>query len=207
MSKIQANNTGTERRCFSSEVRAVKQEDKTIVRGYAAKFDTLSENLGGFREMIAPGAFDSVLTDDVRALMNHDNNFVLGRTKAGTLRMGVDEVGLWYEYDDPNTSYSRDLLISMERGDVDQSSFQFSVEDDEWKEDEEQRYVRTIKKVRRLYDVSPVTFPAYVDTTVAKRSLEQIQQETKPDTSWQRSVNAFNNRLRILNPTKPNNIK
>lgn len=166
-------------RSFNSEIRATKAEDKTVVRGYAAKFNTLSENLGGFRETIAEGAFDAALQDDVRALLNHDSNKVLGRTTAGTLRMGVDEVGLWYEYDDPGTSYSRDLLISMERGDVNQSSFQFTIEDDEWKEDEEQRYIRTIKKVRRLYDVSPVTYPAYPDTNVAKRSLEAIQSEKR----------------------------
>lgn len=197
MSKIQANNTGIERRCFSSEVRAIKQDDKDVVRGYAAKFNVLSENLGGFREKIAPGFFDDILDDDVRALMNHDNNFVLGRTKSGTLRMGVDETGLWYEYDDPGTSYSRDLLISMERGDVDQSSFQFQVEEDKWEEDEEGRFIRTLIKGKRMFDVSPVTFPAYPDTTVAKRSLEQLQQETKPDMGWQIEAEARNRSLTI----------
>lgn len=170
-----------ERRFFSTELRATKGENKTVVRGYAAVYDSLSENLGGFREKIAPGAFDDVLSDDVRALRDHDSSLILGRTKAGTLRIGVDDKGLWYEYDDPGTSYSRDLLISMERGDVDQSSFQFTVDDDEWKEDEEQRYVRTIKKVRRLYDVSPVTFPAYPDATVAKRSLDKIKEESEKE--------------------------
>lgn len=168
-----------ERRFFDSEIRAVKREEKTVVRGYAAVFDSLSENLGGFREMIAPGAFDGVLADDVRALWDHSSSMILGRTKAGTLRIGVDERGLWYEYDDPGTSYSKDLLISMERGDISQSSFQFTIEDEEWKEDEEKRYVRTIKKVRRLYDVSPVTFPAYPDATAALRSLEKVKEESE----------------------------
>jgi uncharacterized protein len=177
-----------ESRSFKGEVRAIKGEDKTVVRGYAAVYDKLSENLGGFRELIAPGAFDGVLEDDVRALLNHDSNLILGRTKSGTLRMGIDDKGLWYEYDSPDTSYARDLLISLERGDVDQSSFQFTVEDDEWKEDEEQRYVRTIKKVRRLYDVSPVTFPAYPDATVALRSLDRLKEkreDPKPDNTWE----------------------
>jgi uncharacterized protein len=177
-----------ESRSFKGEVRAIKGEDKTVVRGYAAVYDKLSENLGGFRELIAPGAFDGVLEDDVRALLNHDSNLILGRTKSGTLRMGIDDKGLWYEYDSPDTSYARDLLISLERGDVDQSSFQFTVEDDEWKEDEEQRYVRTIKKVRMLYDVSPVTFPAYPDATVALRSLDRLKEkreDPKPDNTWE----------------------
>jgi uncharacterized protein len=193
-----------ESRSFKGEVRAVKGEEKTVVRGYAAVYDSLSENLGGFREMIAPGAFDSVLEDDVRALLNHDSNKILGRNKAGTLRLGVDEKGLWYEYDSPDTSYARDLLVSLERGDVDQSSFQFTVEDDEWKEDEEQRYVRTIKKVRRLYDVSPVTYPAYPDATVALRSLENIKQaqppkdDPKEDTTWQAESEARARQIRLL---------
>jgi uncharacterized protein len=192
-----------ESRSFKGEVRAVKGEEKTVVRGYAAVYDSLSENLGGFREMIAPGAFDSVLEDDVRALLNHDSNKILGRSKAGTLRLGVDDKGLWYEYDSPDTSYARDLLVSLERGDVDQSSFQFTVEDDEWKEDEEQRYVRTIKKVRRLYDVSPVTYPAYPDATVALRSLETIKQAQPPkedqaDTTWQAESEARARQIRLL---------
>lgn len=174
-------------RCFKTEVRATKNESGgDVVRGYALKFNKMSQNLGGFREVIAPGAADGILTDDVRALLNHDNNLILGRTKSGTARIGVDDTGLWYEYDSPDTSYARDLLVSLERGDVDQSSFQFTVarDGDEWDENEEGVIVRTIKKINRLYDVSPVTFPAYVDTTVStvtKRSMQDFKEKRKEE--------------------------
>lgn len=169
-------------RVFEIETRIEQRDDKTVVIGHAAVFDKLSENLGGFREKIALGAFDEVLQDDVRALINHDSNLILGRTKAGTLRIGVDEVGLGYDYDDPATSYSTDLLKSLNRGDVTQSSFGFIVDKDEWDEDDEGRVTRTITKVKRLFDVSPVTFPAYPDTDVAKRSLEEFKKQEKKTT-------------------------
>jgi uncharacterized protein len=198
------NNT-LESRCFTSEVRAEQREEKTVVRGYAAKFDSMSENLGGFREIIAPGAFDAVLENDVRALINHDSSLILGRTTAGTLRIGADAVGLWYEYDSPDTSYARDLLVSMQRGDVDQSSFQFFVGDDDWKEDSEGRVIRTIKSVERLLDVAPVTFPAYQNTTVSKRALDTIEKlkaEKTPDTTWQAEADSRKRQIEILTLTK-----
>lgn len=146
------------------------------LRGYAAKFNVLSENLGGFRETILPGAFDDVLNDDVRALFNHDPNIVLGRTVAGTLRVFQDDAGLGYEVEMPDTPQARSLVTSIERGDVSQSSFAFRIarpDGDEWVEDEKTGAItRTIKKFARLYDVSPVTYPAYPDATVGKRSLE-----------------------------------
>lgn len=195
------DNNAKESRCFKSEVRAEKREDKTVVRGYAAKFDSLSENLGGFREIIAPGAFDDVLNNDVRALINHDSSLILGRTTAGTLRLSVDATGLQYEYDSPDTSYARDLLVSLERGDVDQSSFQFFVEKDDWNEDAEGRLIRTIQKVSRLLDVAPVTFPAYPDTTVAKRNMEEIQKQKHPDNTWQIESEARERQIQILTLT------
>lgn len=195
------DNNAKESRCFKSEVRAEKREDKTVVRGYAAKFDSLSENLGGFREIIAPSAFDDVLNNDVRALINHDSSLILGRTTAGTLRLSVDATGLQYEYDSPDTSYARDLLVSLERGDVDQSSFQFFVEKDDWNEDAEGRLIRTIQKVSRLLDVAPVTFPAYPDTTVAKRNMEEIQKQKHPDNTWQIESEARERQIQILTLT------
>lgn len=161
-------------RQMSTEFR-VMSEDGVQVQGLAAVFNSLSENLGGFREVIEPGAFDGVLENDVRALKNHNPDWVLGRTKAGTLEIGVNDQGLWYRYRDPDTSYSRDLLKSLERGDVDQSSFAFTVDEDKWEEDTEGRYIRRIKRFRQLFDVSPVTYPAYPDTTAAKRELSDIE--------------------------------
>jgi HK97 family phage prohead protease len=198
-------NNAIESRCLKSEVRAEKRDNNTVVRGYAAKFDSLSENLGGFREIIAPGAFDAVLKDDVRALINHDSSLILGRTTAGTLRIGVDDTGLWYEYDSPDTTYARDLLVSMERGDVDQSSFQFGVEKDEWRDSGEGYLKRTITKVSRLLDVSPVTYPAYKSTTVSKRALDEVEKLSTPplpDNTWQIENEQRNNKLRILTLNK-----
>lgn len=171
-----------ERRNFAVSLEYEDREDQQgpIIRGHAAVFDTLSENLGGFREKIAPGAFDSVLADDVRALYNHDPNHVLGRSKSGTLRLSVDDRGLHYEIDPPDTQIARDLITSLRRGDVDQSSFGFSVDKDDWKEDDDGRVIRTIIKFRRLYDVSPVTYPAYPDATVGLRSLDAWRKEHAP---------------------------
>lgn len=168
-----------ERRFFSGavEVREAQDGAGMAIRGYAALFESLSENLGGFREQILPGAFGGVLENDVRALMNHDENLVLGRTASGTLRISQDAHGLFYEVDLPDTQAARDLMTLIKRGDVTQSSFAFSVAagGDSWAEDDEGRIVRTITKVGRLFDVSPVTYPAYPDTTVGARGLEEFK--------------------------------
>ena len=171
-----------ERRTFTLDGIEVERRDDgspSKIAGHAAIFDVLSENLGGFREKIAPGAFDDVLDDDVRGLFNHDPNYPLGRTAAGTLKLAVDSKGLRYEIDPPDTQYARDLAVSMERGDISQSSFAFTVEKDDFDEDEDGRIIRTIIKVKRLYDVSPVTFPAYPDTTVAVRAFEEYQKSKR----------------------------
>lgn len=164
-----------ETRTFKAELRAENETKTPVMVGYAAMFNKQSENLGGFREVIAPGAFDAVLNDDVRALQNHDSNLVLGRSKSGTLRMTQDGNGLNVEIDPPDTQYCRDLLTCMKRGDVDQMSFSFDVEQDgqTWAEQPDGTYLRTITRFSRLYDVSVVTRPAYPDTSVAVRSLEQ----------------------------------
>lgn len=172
-----------EKRSFACEIRADRQEDKNIITGYGAVFNSRSENLGGFREEIMPGAFDDVIEkDDVRAYFNHDHNFILGRSSAGTLNLSVDEKGLAYEIQAPDTQTIRDLVIApMLRGDVKESSFAFKVnyQDDEWLEDDEGIVIRRIHKVSRLYDVSPVSLPAYPEASAAKRSLQQWQDETQ----------------------------
>lgn len=137
--------------------------------GHAAIFNSLSQDLGGFRERIVPGAFaEAIRTDDVRALLNHDPNILLGRNRSGTLRMHEDSRGLAVEIDLPDTSFARDLLTLIERGDVSQMSFAFSVRPggQEWAKDDNGTPIRTLKNVR-LFDVSPVTFPAYTATDVA----------------------------------------
>lgn len=173
-----------EKRIFDTELTVEKREDGTAksIEGHAAVFNKLSENLGGFREKIAVGAFDQVLNDDVRALIGHDPDKILGRTKAGNLKLSVDKIGLKYRIKPVGTrSYELDLVESLERKDVDQSSFGFRVDEDKWDEDDEGRITRTILKIRRLYDVSPVTFPAYPQTDVAKRSLDKWKTENEPE--------------------------
>ena len=163
-----------EKRYFNIETRTEKREDgSTTITGHAAVFNKLSSDLGGFREIIAPNAFESVLSDDVRALINHDPNLLLARTTSGTLNLEQTNEGLQYSFDVPDTTYGRDLIISMERSDISQSSFAFTIEEDSW-ETTEDGEIRTINKVKQLYDVSPVTYPAYPsadDLTLAKRSL------------------------------------
>lgn len=165
-----------ERRILQSTVRAERDKaDAPRITGHAAIFGARSENLGGFREIILKGAFDDVLSQDVRALFNHNNDKVLGRTSAGTAAIGVDERGLWYEISPPDTSYVRDLLVLLERGEVTQSSFAFSIDrdGDSWGEDGDGVLIREVRKVSRLYDVSPVTYPAYPQTDAAKRSMRE----------------------------------
>lgn len=145
--------------------------------GHAALFDSLSLDLGGFREKISPGAFAESLEDgdDVRALFNHDPNIVLGRNVSGTLRLEEDDKGLAYEIDLPDTQAARDLAISVERGDVSQNSFGFMTLEDDWERDKEGNVTRTLEKVA-LFDISPVTYPAYPDTDLALRSLDAFRQ-------------------------------
>ena len=125
-----------------------------------------------FRERIAAGAFDTaVKEDDVRALFNHDPNYVIGRTTAGTLALSQDAEGLRYEATPPDTQWARDLLVTVGRGDVNQSSFGFSVVREEWTRPENRAELplRTILEAR-LFDVSPVTYPAYEETSAEARS-------------------------------------
>tara|TARA_R110000824_G_scaffold68953_1_gene177749 strand:+ start:4410 stop:5459 length:1050 start_codon:yes stop_codon:yes gene_type:complete len=153
----------SETRFFNIESRIDKKQGKDVVIGHAAVFNSLSEDLGGFKEKILPGAFDDVLDNDVRAYFNHDPNFLLGRVSAGTLRLGVDQKGLRYELDIPNTSAGRDLKENMKLGNITQSSFAFTLgrDGDSWERNEDGNDIRIIHKVDRLYDVSPVSLPAY----------------------------------------------
>ena len=162
----------------SEETRMEEGETVKVV-GHASVYNTMSEDLGGFREIIAPGAFDDVLENDVRALINHDGNLILARTTSGTLALSTDEKGLRYEFEMPETSYGKDLAVSMKRGDITQSSFAFTVADDSW-ETRDGMDVRTINKVKRLFDVSPVTYPAYPDAdnlVIAQRGLSVYKEK------------------------------
>ncbi len=155
------------------ELRAAKDGSNSpgTVVGYAAVYNSASQDLGGFRETIAPGAFKRCLSDDVRCLWNHRDEAILGRSSAGTLRLEEDGIGLRYECDLPDTSVGRDVAEGLRRGDITGSSFQFTIDPDgedwDWSGPVPLRCLRSIS---RLYDVSPVTFPAYEDSSCELRS-------------------------------------
>lgn len=162
-----------ERRFFNlSELRMEGTGEARRIIGHAAVFNTQA-SIFNFREQVAPGAFSETIgTDDVRALFNHNPDWILGRNTAGTLILREDERGLYSEIIPPDTQAARDLLISIDRGDISQMSFGFVTLSDKWERDEQSGTdLRTLLKVR-LYDVSPVTYPAYEETDVALRSHE-----------------------------------
>lgn len=164
-----------ERRTFTGDVEVRDMGDHPTVVGYAAKFGVRSQDLGGFIEVIDPAAFNRTVTQaDIRGLFNHDPNHVLGRAKAGTLRLQVDSVGLGYEIDLPDTTTGRDVRIMLERGDVSGSSFGFRTVDDSAEFLDDGRLLRTLKEVS-LRDVGPVTFPAYTQADSALRSFAEAR--------------------------------
>jgi HK97 family phage prohead protease len=165
-----------ERRYVARTEARVAARGRTLV-GYAALFNVESRDLGGFVEVIRPGAFRASLADpetDVRAFFDHDTGRVLGRQKSGTLRVAEDERGLRFEIDAPDTTDGRDAVELIGRGDLDGTSFAFRMIEDEW--------TRTGRIHRRelvavdVFDVSVVTFPAYPETEVALRSLRVLEE-------------------------------
>ena len=171
---MENKNHSTEREMRTFSVR-LKLEEGNTAHGYAALFNTVT-NLGWLDEQIEPGAFDEADMTDVRALFNHDPSMLLARTTSGTLKLSVDEKGLRYEFDIPDTSAGRDLKELLARGDISQSSFGFTIDQEDWEQRMGTKPKRKIKKVKRLFDVSPVTFPAYTDTSVALRSLDAMKE-------------------------------
>jgi HK97 family phage prohead protease len=161
-----------ERRTVPCDYR--EGEASPVITGHAAVFDTPTDIGGWFKEVIAKGAFASAIgRDDVRALFNHDENYVLGRTP-NTLRLSEDDKGLAVEIDAPQTQLIKDMVLEpMKRGDLSQMSFAFQVTKEEWDESDPKYPTRTIKDVR-LFDVSPVTFPAYPTTDCNVRSAESV---------------------------------
>ncbi len=174
------------------EIRAVDPDDEGPLQleGYAAVFDKDSDGLW-FIERIRKGAFaDTIKEDDIAALFNHDRNQVLGRNTAETLALEEDKTGLKYIIDLPDTQVGRDLHVVVKRGDVKGSSFSFQTQKDEWEYlDDGETVIRTLLKVK-LFDVGPVTFPAYPDTTTAVRSLNDWlgEQNAVPEVPRRRNL-------------------
>lgn len=173
----------TRQRTTTIQLRQLENEQE-VIEGYALKFDKWSDTLGWFypfREKLAPGCLDGADFSNVVALFNHDSSQVLGRTGAN-VDLEVDNIGLKFRIKPTNTTLSRDLMENIRVGVINQCSFAFTVPDEEgaeeWEENEEGTYERTINKIDRLYDVSVVTTPAYPDTeaVVGARGKEMVEE-------------------------------
>jgi HK97 family phage prohead protease len=163
------------------EVRA--NEDGTLSRtieGYAVVFDRWSRTLGWFKERVSRSAFENVDMTDVVATFNHDFNQVMARTTANTLTLSVDDTGMKYRFEAPNTTAGNDLLENIRNGNIVGSSFMFSIKKDTWTHDRESdEYTRTIDEVENLYELGPVVMPAYPDTTAAQRSFDEFKKDVE----------------------------
>lgn len=184
MSRIHHKKAKTDREqraCIRGvELRSADGKPGTLV-GYGAVFNSWSDDLGGFREMIRPGAFDKTLSEslDIKSRFDHDYRTLLGRTSSKTLRLSVDDVGLRYEVDIPDTSDGRDVAELVRRGDVVGSSFEFMSVKDEFRTegDEVRREIHEMK----LFEVGPVIDPAYPAATVSVRSLPGPDEIADPE--------------------------
>jgi len=182
---------------FAGSVK-VEADASRRIKGYAIVFNSLSVDLGGFREIIMPSAVDRTLSEamDVRALVDHDSSKVIGRTRAGTLSLRKDKSGLRVDIDPADTTTGRDILELVRRGDITGMSFAFRTLTDEWRM-EDGEAIREVHDMT-ISEVSIVTFPAYQDTSVevqarslevAQRSLREFKQSAKGKSiDWLRKV-------------------
>ena len=175
-------------RTISSEFNTRDDGGNLSIEGYFAVFGSVYEIAPGMSESIAPEAFDKTLSGDIRALINHDTTLVLGRTKAGTLNLRTDNRGLWGHIDvNPNDSDAMNLYERVKRGDVDQCSFGFDIIDEETEFHEDGSAHWTIKEVE-LYEVSPCTFPAYEETSIAARAKERDDLLKRKNEAWKEKM-------------------
>ncbi len=175
-------------RTASTEFATRDDNGALAIEGYFAVFNSNYEIAPGLSESIAPGAFDNTLSGDIRALINHDTTLVLGRTKANTLQLRVDNHGLWGHIDiNPNDTDAMNLYNRVQRGDVDQCSFGFDIisEETDFREDGSIHW--TIKEVE-LYEVSPCTFPAYEETNIAARTKERDELIKRRNEAWKQQM-------------------
>lgn len=177
---------------YTSGLTVEKRDDKpSVITGYAIVFNSLSHDLGNFREIILPQAVDRTLSSnaDIRAFVEHDSKNKLGRKKANTLRLQKDERGVKVEIDIPNTQLGRDIQEGLSRGDYDGMSFRFAVVKDKW-EKQDNSWLRSIEDMQ-FDEVSIVGDPAYPDTSVALRSLNNAVKESgiEIDRDLQRAMN------------------
>ena len=180
-------------RTSASQFNTREDGEALFIEGYFSVFNSNYEIFSGATESVAPGAFSNTLSDDVRALINHDTTLVLGRNKAGTLELREDARGLWGKITiNPNDSDAMNLYERVKRGDVDQCSFGFDIvkEDTEIREDGSIHW--TIREVK-LYEVSCCTFPAYEDTSISARERDLEEIKKRKNEVWK---NELKNRLK-----------
>ena len=180
-------------RTSASEFNTREDGEGLYIEGYFSVFNSNYDIAPGASESIAPGAFSNALSDDIRALINHDTTLVLGRNKAGTLELREDARGLWGKITiNPNDSDAMNLYERVKRGDVDQCSFGFDIikEDTEIREDGSIHW--TIREVK-LYEVSCCTFPAYEDTSISARAKQIEEIKKRESEAWKLRMN---NRLK-----------
>lgn len=173
------------------EARAEGESSARVIAGYGAIFNSWSNPIWWFKEQVAPGAFDGADFSRCIACFNHDVNTVMARYSAGTLKLSVDDKGLYFEFEVPNTTVGNDLYENIRLGNISQCSFKFIVEEDAWKyaEDDNQLDERTITKISTVLDVSPVVYPAYEDTSLEARSFEDFERRKQAYLKNQNTTN------------------
>lgn len=176
--------TARQMRSQATQFRVAEDNGKKYIEGYFAVFNSNYTLWPGATESIDPGAFDDALNDDIRALIDHETRLVLGRTKAKTLELKVDNKGLWgrIEVNDADQD-AMNLYARVERGDVNQCSFGFDIFEEDTTYNDDDTVHWTIKKVK-LYEVSVVTFPAYEDTSVQARRKDYNQLRARKNQAW-----------------------
>lgn len=181
-------NKGRQLRTVATEFNTRDDGENLSIEGYFAVFDSIYEIAPGMTESIAPGAFDETLSDDIRALINHDTTLVLGRTKAGTLSLRTDNRGLWGHINiNPNDSDAINIHERVKRRDVDQCSIGFDIIEEETEFRDDGSIHWTIRKAK-LYEVSPCTFPAYEETSIAARTKERDDLLKRKNEAWKEKM-------------------
>lgn len=183
-----SDRSGRQLRFTASNFRA-ENRDGPVIEGYFSVFNSDYVYAPGYRERVAPGAFsESLLTDDIRALIDHETRLVLGRTIVGTLILREDEHGLFGTIKiNEADSDAMNLYARVQRGDVSQCSFGFDILDEERVEDPNGTILYIIRKVK-LWEVSVVTFPAYTETSVEARKRDEENARRRELAAWKETM-------------------
>lgn len=179
-----ADRLNRQMRSISSQFETRQEGEELFIEGYFAVFNSVYQLWDGATESVAEGAFSNTLGGDIRALIDHETMYVLGRNKAGTLELREDSHGLWGKIRiNPNDADAMNLYARVKRGDVDQCSFGFEIvsEETDFREDGSVHW--TIREVK-LYEVSVCTFPAYEETSVAARKNELAEIQKRKNDEW-----------------------